>query len=439
MQRLVTGIFLDGQIPATPSPCGLNCSYALDFEGPSFKCYSNTRTTGKKVVASGYPVPSGLPILPRALDLYNSSWVWYLGPRSNLSAVRINMLQNISASFNETEAQDIIKNSEPSKEYFFPVNITITELEMKCVPFRSLYSTRTSYRNGERTLDYTHTEIAPIPISEMSFPNNLTVLSEVNGERYLNWTAWTSEQVNWFRDTQLAEIVNVLGFFFEGSYGIGETFISLPSSSVIWELGIFGTESINGFASTLLPLTNFLVGSQSNESISGLSINSPTFKITERQLNQLIANLTIAMIPLLNLWHENINVTQNTSQNVYTFSEPLNLILPYSLSLALVFPFLLIGTYALLQNGVPAIDGGFIQILSTTTGNPTLQMAAAGNCLGGEEHPSKHLSELKIRYGELIGLTTRVGGVVVRRAGFGTEDEVVPLRKGEKYGVVGKI
>lgn len=143
------------------------------------------------------------------------------------------------------------------------------------------------------------------------------------------------------------------------------------------------------------------------------------------------------MITYIGLWSETVNVTQSLSQNIYSFSQPINLIIPYSLSLLLVFPFLLIGTFALTHNGVPATDGGFIQILSTTSGSPSLQRVVAGSCLEGDS--SKQLRGLKVKYGELVNLRDEIRGTVVRRAGFGIVDEVGPLMKGERYGVIGKL
>jgi len=122
--------------------------------------------------------------------------------------------------------------------------------------------------------------------------------------------------------------------------------------------------------------------------------------ITEEGLNQLLGDLTLSMFQTLQLWNQTVNATKLISQNVFSFSQPVNLILPHFLPLLLTLPFLIIGTLALIENGVPATDGGFIQILNTTTGCPTLQHVAAGNCLAGDEHP-KQLRGLKVRYGEL--------------------------------------
>jgi hypothetical protein len=86
---------------------------------------------------------------------------------------------------------------------------------------------------------------------------------------------------------------------------------------------------------------------------------------------------------------------------------------------------------ALHQNGVTAVDGGFIQLVATSTGSATLDKIAAGSCLGGSEGAPKELLELKVRFGELIG-EEKEGEA--RRAGFGIDEETVPLVKGGLYG-----
>lgn len=82
-------------------------------------------------------------------------------------------------------------------------------------------------------------------------------------------------------------------------------------------------------------------------------------------------------------------------------------------------------------NGVAATDGSFMQLVTTTTGSAVLDRAAAGGCLGGNESVPTELKELRVRFGEIMGRE----GEVVRRAGFGVEGEVGPLRKGERYGI----
>jgi len=64
-------------------------------------------------------------------------------------------------------------------------------------------------------------------------------------------------------------------------------------------------------------------------------------------------------------------------------------------------------------------------------------MAAAGGCLGGKGNISSRLGELRIRYGELVSKEKKRGedGNRTSRAGLGTVEESVPLKRGRRYGV----
>lgn len=131
-------------------------------------------------------------------------------------------------------------------------------------------------------------------------------------------------------------------------------------------------------------------------------------------------------------WPTTANASVASVNNVYSFSRPLNLILPYFISLGIAMPFLLLGGFALLRNGVSAMDGSFTQIISTSTGSAVLDQAAAGGCLGGNESVPQELKDLRIRFGEFVG---RDEPGRIKRAGFGTESEVIPLKKGTDYGI----
>ncbi|KAJ5037436.1 uncharacterized protein L3040_007611 [Drepanopeziza brunnea f. sp. 'multigermtubi'] len=78
------------------------------------------------------------------------------------------------------------------------------------------------------------------------------------------------------------------------------------------------------------------------------------------------------------------------------------------------------------------MDGSFTQIITTSTGSVTLEKAAAGGCLGGNESMPKELKDLVIKFGEFIG---RDEPGVIKRAGFGVEGEIKDLEKGTNNGV----
>lgn len=76
---------------------------------------------------------------------------------------------------------------------------------------------------------------------------------------------------------------------------------------------------------------------------------------------------------------------------------------------------------SLRRNGVAAKDGGFIQSLVTTAQSMKLREIAAD----GSERPHDVLGDIKqtrIRYGNLGGEG------LLRRFGFGVEDEVIGYR-----------
>lgn len=159
---------------------------------------------------------------------------------------------------------------------------------------------------------------------------------------------------------------------------------------------------------------------------------APTlFNINQDVLNAMLANITLSSVAAFNLWTTNVDITQDLSVNVYSFSRPLNLLLPYFLILLLALPLIVLGLYSIYANGVSATDGGFLQLLTTTRGSKVIDKAAKGGCLGGDENIPDELKNIRVRFGELINENSGSGP---RLAGFGTEDEVVTLRKGGMYG-----
>jgi hypothetical protein len=126
----------------------------------------------------------------------------------------------------------------------------------------------------------------------------------------------------------------------------------------------------------------------------------------------------------LSYWNATVNATTATNRNIYSFSRPLNLILPYALSLLASLPFLVIGYLSLQRNGVAALSDSFLQLLVTMTRSEQLGRVAQPCSLGGDEQATEELKHTRIMFGELVG-----GDRAVRRVGFGLEDEIVPLQR----------
>jgi hypothetical protein len=102
---------------------------------------------------------------------------------------------------------------------------------------------------------------------------------------------------------------------------------------------------------------------------------------------------------------------------MYYFSRPLNLILPYSLCLGIGLIIVTIGLLSMWPNGVPATDGGFVQVMMATRGSTETESFVLRHGLSNPSALCEELKHLRIRYGELV--TGEEGGVVDVGKGYG--------------------
>jgi hypothetical protein len=110
---------------------------------------------------------------------------------------------------------------------------------------------------------------------------------------------------------------------------------------------------------------------------------------------------------------------------------PQSLWIGYAFAVAITFASIVIGTYAIYQNGV-ASDTLFSRILVTTR-NPTLDHLSVGACLGGDPFP-KELKKTKLRFGVLLDLEPREGPLgKIEHCCFGTVGETKDIVKHNNY------
>jgi len=147
------------------------------------------------------------------------------------------------------------------------------------------------------------------------------------------------------------------------------------------------------------------------------------FNLSEELLNKALGDYVVSIIPSFDAWNQTANVTRFPTENYYDFSGPKLVYLSYGIILLLALPIMFLGNRSLPRNGVPATDGGFLQILNTVTGSLKLRIETAKNCLGGG-NVSKDLMRMKIKFGELKHLRQHHAGEMVRRAGFGVMEEL---------------
>ena len=121
--------------------------------------------------------------------------------------------------------------------------------------------------------------------------------------------------------------------------------------------------------------------------------------------NELLINTTISVMAL-NTRFGIVNGTETRASNVYRFENKLAFFLPYGLSIGLGIPIIALGllSFYIHNQGVSAINGGFLQLLMTTTGRTGLEdmVIKRSATMGGYENMSDELKAVEVRFGELI-------------------------------------
>ncbi|KAI8649756.1 hypothetical protein NCS55_01438400 [Fusarium keratoplasticum] len=428
LRRIAYVALSTGEVLPSQSPCGPNCTYHLVFEGPYFKCNNFTDIISEenyayfesypiyKYFSAGY-VPDTRADPPPWLVSDNAE-----NPRKSVVAFP-DFTMNMTSPIGKSGADAL--------------NLVSKTHHLKCQLAAVTYEVDVKYRNGIRSLSRSLRD--DIRLLSGLYTPYAQPPSRLN-ETY-NATDWSKEELGNFRVMNLLALMDSVAKALEGSYPMVSSFdrsdkteesIKLTNGTKLryrpsgkqFNLNSIGTLEPNG---TIVANTLF---NKNRDKFDVLSAE-PDFEISAKILNDALANVTISALHAFQWWNTTANVTISTSRNFYSFSNPLNFYVPYGVALLVVLPFLVWGIVALKRNGVSAMEGSFLQAVMTTTASQRLNEAAAAGCLGGEGNIPGHLKERRILFGELVGYSQ---DEPVRRAGFGFEDEVAPLRKGARYG-----
>ncbi|KAF7891554.1 uncharacterized protein EAF02_001879 [Botrytis sinoallii] len=503
LQRLAASTMTVGKQSAMHSPCGANCSYTLNLEGPYLQCAGpnfqygvfnttssswsdNFQSIGQNITFETHDDGTDLLVWNAYQGFLFDPWV---GGSEEARATASQMNIIAPSQFSTQTIRPLGMRNPAVRESAsdsFGNLVAIEGNYINCSAATATYTVAYVYENNILSTNVSVSSINIIKnlgtTKEMSnvtqeygisWPGFLVTTANRTeewllglGSSYLGYEPvnWTSDWVSWYKNLQVMAIINSMTRLLNGTYPVeliqfGDATSSLSSAyglgvdvwgtEVSWVdfLNTFPTSSTSAdlLKSTLIGYTpfndnfgNFNVTAYSwaNRPTANLKYDGVSFTLTPELLNQLLQNITLNMISEIGWWSAHSNVTQWESINTFQFSKPLNLILPYFISLFLAIPILVLGIWSLRQNGVSAMNNSFVQILNTTTGSKELERTAGRGCLGGYDNVSDELMDLKIRFGELkdVGRGDERSINGVRRAGFGTEQEIMPLVKSEIYG-----
>ncbi|KAL5115718.1 hypothetical protein ACEQ8H_006430 [Pleosporales sp. CAS-2024a] len=419
--NIAKSIVIHNQVFNLPVYSGENSTFNLQFRGPQLRCtsppdYNNTYPleyhSGHALeVEDEISISSGSLRTP----VFVSKWDHI---RDSLDAPLYSITKHVPLN--------VTARRTPTNVTSFQVSRLTSE--MTCKPESVLYNIKVSFPRGIQTIQHTTSDRRMLsPITEYSnnsalFPRALVgaVHSILMATLHLPASAQSLQDFN-HRMRVLFPIVtewallDALGVLLNDE--IYTEHIIAPGNPFCTESGV----SANG------PLAGTVFDASRSTSIE-LGYRDPRkyIQVTQDLLNNVLTNITLSAISL-RTWWDMVNVTTTHYESTYSLANPLNLILPYSLCLAAATLCAAVAIWSLSCNGVPANDGGFLQIMMATRGNTDMERLVLRERLTTTEKMSPELRNLRVRYGELVFKDEM--GVETRRMGFGTLEETLSLRR----------
>lgn len=350
------------------------------------------------------------------MTLFEDSLTYYFGVWSNpQNDVVRSYINNVAwdrcaestsvATFNTSVYVPIGTDHDPDPSG----HIVVEENSQRCRPGQAIFNVNVTYEDGAQAFEI-HPETDSIRVlGDLTKPNHLD--SCPSGYSCCNslkcsCRPLSDTNLQWFSDANCMAIIESMTLALAGQYNVE---IAYPAEAE------FNYTKADGDAVTLMPVSTSNAnyepihlgdhdqtlpssGPQNGTIIASTALNhrarqynisdskGPDLVIDQDVLNKILQNITLTLMNSFNSWKTEVNTTTSTFRNVYSFSNRLNLLLPYYLSLIVALPLLVIGGVCLHHNGVSATDGGFLQILTTTSNSRALHDAASIGALGGEEN-----------------------------------------------------
>jgi len=378
LQRLAMRVFTGGEIVPWPSPCGVNCSYDVSFEGPAYNCFD---IYDPKLLVGDFRV------------LYTATEA-LVDPPNGYNYT------NLTGSYQVTDGVWLNRTL-----------ANATYLATHCELHAATYNCHVNYTNNVPAI--TTTVVRGEQIYGSSFSD---MVLEYSGQIPRNNR--TETLVNYWAIEQAVE--GLLSGYLAINRDVSSGINGSTSNLQLWALVGFN----ESYTELAFP-TDFARNVEElmvNTTLSmAYFVRNPIFVPQGLGFNG-FANNTPAAISTT------VNATMLTFPAVYAYS-PRTLWTVYGVSLGVVFVCMIFGGMMFFENGINA-DLSFSQVLVTTR-NESLDALSYGSCLGGWTI-SDELKGSRIKFGELILRNGEIGDWV-GHACFGLEKEIGALRRDGVY------
>ncbi|RPA76334.1 hypothetical protein BJ508DRAFT_379502 [Ascobolus immersus RN42] len=374
------------QIVDYPSPCGVNCTYNIDFVGPTYKCEEKP-VTAQVIADERWNLWGGF------MDGRAYHTKWY---RSSLLSTR-------NEDFMKACMGDSTCLSSNQGNFWLQSGNGVFKIAHRYLAseLRNATLEKRLSPSGNITTGFENFQNFTFQCTQYMADYRVNV-TFVNDKPFQKYTLRYRDPVNWWNATEAPN--------FNTAYGLHYVLQALYS-------GFVGETDSSG-ATTVMFDNSSLTGTGLFES-DGYSFATPRLNLREK-FEELHQNLTLSLLSTPDLrpyMKTAVDCQRFNTRNIYKY-EPAVLLASYGAAILVSLISLILGGLALVQNGIPS-DTGFSRIMLATR-NPTLDKLAYGQGLG---EPSEGIMSTRVKF-----------GVIGEGVGFGVEGEVRRLKKpGKAY------
>ncbi|KAH7131814.1 hypothetical protein B0J11DRAFT_480593 [Dendryphion nanum] len=423
LNNLVIKIIKTGQVNSIGDSPGENSTYSLAFMAPQFKCKSERHNLT-------VPITRDLNLEQKLQDYSGNNRIVLSVDRMFSSGMNQEGLFVIKKGYLATgDLSTPHRGSASTSTYHATINMHM----FTCEPQLLEYKINISYPKSVQKVEYSTS--AHRPFLPPYWEANLKYKWPKNHSDSMDWgnvslSSYPEGLVDYVRSINdiipvfsqraiLDAVTTNLAFNWTQSFttyqrDCYEQTVSNKNMSCAWNL----LEGSVLQDPSIVPIKN--------RNYSRSAIFDPRqLNFTQHLLNELLFNVTISALSL-KTWQDRVLVRKDEYKNIYKFSHPQNLIIPYAVCMSLGIFFVAVGMFSMWKNRISTVDGGFLQIMLATRGNTEMERLALREGNSSPELISKEMKNLKLRYGELV---IERGSNAPRRFGLGTEEETISLRK----------
>lgn len=206
INRLARQVLIGGESFAMPTPCGPNCSYVVEFEGPYMDC--NTSTTTKLYGDAGvsFLIYSGVWTAPLLVSANHNAFYNGTYTLNHFNSTVLNPIQANGTLI------DGVGNS----------SVLMEQVMTLCVPGRANYTVNNTYVNGVQSRSISTSPIDRLINLAIANHDQVVIVpgfSATSGYGLGTVAAnWSTYALNYYRDNNMNTIVGSMMSWLQGGF-----------------------------------------------------------------------------------------------------------------------------------------------------------------------------------------------------------------------------